>query len=73
MHECTLTKEFLTPKTVEGHGTEAMALSMRQEQAIWPPPCVVKATMIADTPLPRASDLIPQSIEEIFQLKRVDV
>ena len=34
MHECTLTQEFLTPKTVEGHGTEAMSPSKRQASTL---------------------------------------
>ena len=33
---------------MEGHGTEAMAPSMRQEQAIWSPPGVVQTAMIAE-------------------------
>ena len=34
-------------KTVEGHGTEAMVPSTRQEQATWPSPGVVKTAMVA--------------------------
>ena len=62
----------LDSKTVEGHGTEAMAPSMRQEQA------VVTTQQSKDShdgrraPPSWASPHIFQSIEEIFQMKGVD-
>ena len=63
----------LDSKTVEGHGTEAMAPSMRQEQAIWSPPGVVKTAMIAEELHYHGHLNLTQSIEEILQLKGVDV
>ena len=62
----------LDSKTVEGHGTEAMAPSKRQEQA------VITIQQSKDNhdgrraPPSWASPLILQSIEETFQMKGVD-
>ena len=61
----------LDSKIVEGHGTEAMAPPMRQERAIWSRS--KDSHDCREAPLSWASELIPQSIEEIFQLKGVDV
>ena len=48
---------------MEGHGTEAMAPPMRSKDS----------HDCRDTPLSWTSELIPQSIEEILQMKGVDV
>ena len=62
----------LDSKAVEGHGTEAMAPSKRQEQVISQHPVAKTIMMVEKNPPPWESMLTLQSVEEVPQLKGAD-